>query len=335
MKAKGELAALSLAHLLVDLCCAALLLGSLTASVSWWSVLLLYNGCAFALQMPLGAIADRLNKNLPFAAAGCLLVGVSFFLTGMPVLAACIAGVGNGAFHVGGGLEVLNQNREKAAPLGIFVSPGAIGLCLGGMMSGFLTARPYLPLLMLALVALGLLLFKQSKNFASRNALPSLSLPKGGFVPLLCLFLVVILRSFLGAAGAFSVSALSLPALVPVLFVAGGKAAGGFVLDKAGPRVLSFASLGAASLLVLWQNPWGLLLGVFLFNMTMPLTLFYAAKLLKGAKGFAFGLLTCGLYLGILPKLLSLPTPASPGFYFCLTALSLLLLLPGLRAKDL
>ena len=33
-------------------------------------------------------------------------------------------------------------------------------------------------------------------------------------------------------------------------------------------------------------------LAVFLFNMTMPITLWAAARLLPGAKGFAFGLLT-------------------------------------------
>ena len=66
----------SLAHLWVDLSCALLLFRTLFGESDWMLCVLLYNFCAFALQMPLGAVADRLNRNGLLAASGCLLVAV-------------------------------------------------------------------------------------------------------------------------------------------------------------------------------------------------------------------------------------------------------------------
>ena len=75
-----------------------------------------------------------------------------------------------------------------------------------------------------------------------------------------------------------------------------------------------------------------LLAAVFLFNMTMPLTLWAAARLLPGAKGFSFGLLTFGLFLGFLPVCLgsgALSLTPQAGAAACV--LSFVFLLPGLR----
>lgn len=89
-----KLIASSCAHFCVDLCCAALFFGYLNASPQWWLCMVLYNTCAFALQLPLGLIADARNRNLPFAAFGCALICISFFLKGISVVAALISGLG-------------------------------------------------------------------------------------------------------------------------------------------------------------------------------------------------------------------------------------------------
>ena len=82
-----KMTAASAVHFCVDMCCAALFFGSLAESSGWWLCMLLYNACAFALQLPLGLIADALNRNLLFAALGCGLVLAGFFLTGTPAAA--------------------------------------------------------------------------------------------------------------------------------------------------------------------------------------------------------------------------------------------------------
>lgn len=324
-----KLTVLSVAHFCVDMACAALFFGRLDQSAHWWLYMVLYNACAFALQLPLGLLADRLNRNLPFAAVGCGLVAMSFPLTGSPLLAALVCGLGNCMFHVGGGLEVLNDS-DRAAPLGVFVSPGAVGLYLGTVGAPLLLRCSWAMPLLLILTGAGLLIGKNT--LISSNAPLSISLPKGDGLPLICLFLVVVLRSLLSGS-AFSTGLVDLPGLVPVLCLAFGKAAGGLLGDRLGLRQTAVLSLGTAAALLLLPRGYGTLFSLFLFNMTMPLTLLEAARLLPGAKGTAFGLLTCALFVGMLPRFGGL-APALPGYAWAgLVLLSLGLLWAGLR-KD-
>ena len=72
------LALYSLAHFWVDLSCAFLAFRFLSAAPEFTLCLLLYNFCAFALQMPLGLLADRLDRNGAAAAAGCALVALAY-----------------------------------------------------------------------------------------------------------------------------------------------------------------------------------------------------------------------------------------------------------------
>ena len=323
-----KLTVLSVAHFCVDMACAALFFGWLGKSTDWWLAMVLYNACAFALQLPLGLLADRLNRNLSFAAAGCLLIAASFFLKGFPLPTAIVCGLGNGMFHVGGGLEVLNDS-DTAAPLGVFVSPGAEGLYLGTVGAPLLLRCGWTMPLLLILTGAGLLIGKTT--LVSSNVPLSLSLPKGDVFPLLCLFLVVTLRSLL--SGAFSTGINDLPGLIPVLCLAFGKAAGGFLGDRLGMRRAAILSLGAAAALLLLPRGYLTLLALFLFNMTMPLTLFEAARLLPGAKGAAFGLLTCALFFGMLPRFAGF-APTLPAFFWAgLVLLSLGLLWAGLRKE--
>ena len=325
-----KLTVLSAAHFCVDMCCAALFFGWLGKEADWWLSMVLYNACAFALQLPLGLLADRANRNLPFAAAGCALVAASFLLTGSPLPAAVIAGLGNGMFHVGGGLEVLNGSR-RAAPLGVFVSPGAVGLYMGTAWAAVFVRFVWALPLIMVLVGLGLLLTGRGR-LASENAPLSLDIPRRDMLPLLCLFGVVVLRSLLGS-GAFSTGLSDLPGLVPVLCLAAGKAAGGFLGDRLGLRKTAVLSLGVTAALLLLPRGYVTLATLFLFNMTMPLTLFEAARLLPGAKGGAFGLLTSALFVGVLPQFAGLSL-TFPGYAWAgLVLLSLLLLWIGLRKE--
>ena len=58
---KKILALYSLTHLWVDLSCALLVFRTMAGEENFVLCLLLYNFCAFALQMPLGLLADRLD----------------------------------------------------------------------------------------------------------------------------------------------------------------------------------------------------------------------------------------------------------------------------------
>ncbi|MCI8328621.1 MAG: hypothetical protein HFG02_03115 [Oscillibacter sp.] len=319
----------SAAHFWVDFSCALLLFGMLSGEAVFGLCTLLYNFCAFALQMPLGLAADRLNRNGLLAALGCGMIAAAY-LVPWPAAMAVTAGVGNALFHLGGGIDVLNGGGKRAAALGVFVSPGAAGLALGG-----LWGRGDAPPLWLG--PLGLLVLAAAIGRvcggASGNAPPEL--PAADRCGRLALLLfVVVLRSYMGMNQPFSWKGDWLLALT--LALALGKAAGGFAMDRLGPRRASAWSLGAAAALYLGAAlPLPGTAAVFLFNMTMPVTLWAAARLLPGAKGFAFGLLTFGLFLGFLPSYLSWPNLLSGPWVCAALALgSLGLLLSGLREAE-
>ena len=68
--------------------------------------------------------------------------------------------------------------------------------------------------------------------------------------------------------------------------------------------------------------------------MTMPITLWAVARVMPGAKGFTFGLLTFGLFLGYLPSWLGWPSLlAGPWAYAAVALLSLALLWPPLGGE--
>ena len=316
------------AHFWVDFACALLLLGRLEAGGAV-TALLLYNCFAFAVQMPVGLLASALGRAERFAALGCGLTALAWGLPGLLPAALC-AGLGNACFHVGGGIYTLNGSG-KCGPLGLFVSPGALGIALGALPAG--GAFPG-PAVVLALLGLGAALLRWGRGAANT---PLDLAPVGGreaLLPLLCLFAVVVLRSFAGTLFAFPWKG-ELP-LALAWATAGGKAAGGVLADRLGPRKTAWLSMVPAAgcfLLAGWAGPG--LAAVCLFNMTMPLTLWGAARRLRGAGGLAFGLLTFALFLGVLPALLGYaPLPAGPLPAALAAAASLPLLLLGLRRGE-
>jgi len=315
-----RLGAYAVTHFLVDLGCALLLLGRICPDWNPAAAVLLYNLFAFAVQMPLGLLADRFGRCHLFASAGCLLVLLGWIVpSGLAGVVA--AGTGNAAFHVGGGLNTLNEGGRRAGPLGLFVSPGAFGVYFGGIWA--FTASPVPVCLLLAAAAFFLLLFGKGQDNAP------LALPRGNlrlWGAALCLLAVVIFRSLLGLGADLQWKAEF--GLAAVCAVAGGKAAGGYLADRFGMLPTALASLGLAGFCFLGGgHPAAGLAALFFFNMTMPLTLWAMARLMPGLKGFSFGLLTFGLFLGFLPVYFGCGGMKPP-----LLALGTLLSLPLLAA---
>ena len=326
-------------HFLVDLTCAYLMI-SLTAVAeeARWLCLLLYNFCAFALQMPAGLCADRLDRNAAVAVAGLALTLLAFAAFPIPVLCAVLLGIGNCLYHVGGGVDVLHFSETRQWMLGVYVSPGAIGLFLGGLLAqNQLFSLPVgfaLILTASALISLGLHLTHSLKQ-PSGNVPPAIeAVGRAPIIAVIALLLVVVLRSYVGLTLSFPWKT-GVWSLLAVLGVALGKAVGGLIADRVGALRASVVTLSLCAFLFLFSD-YALcgLAAVFLFNMTMPLTLFAMARLFPGARGFAFGTLTFALFLGYLPTHLGLPVPfaGSTWWYAVEAGLSLLLLIAGLLA---
>ena len=320
----------ALGHFFVDLLCAWGMFRFCRPAEGWMELALFYNFCAFALQMPLGLLADRYRQEGSFALLGGLLVsGACVFLGKVPAAFAVTAGIGNALYHVGGGAAVLHTYPGRAGPLGLFVSPGAFGIFFGTLLGK--EAAPLLGPGAAGLLGCSLLFFLLRRG----ERIPPMDTEArgAGIIALLCLFLVVCLRSYVGFLFTFPWKTGLLAAALTCGVVL-GKTAGGCLADRFGAGRTAAVSLGLSALLFFFSGDplWGLL-AVFLFNMTMPVTLRAAADALPGMPGFSFGLLTFALFLGFLPAWLGLPAPAGGWFLALGAVLSLALLLPGLRKK--
>ncbi len=331
------LASYIVAHFVVDFACALLMYRMVLTAPYWYISLLLYNFCAFALQMPVGLLADRINRNSLCAALGCGLIALAYGFGNYAVLAAVIAGVGNGLFHVGGGIDVLNASKRKPVLLGLFVSPGAFGIYLGTLLG----KKGEVPLLLIAgalIIAMVWILAAQyikTRGFRSANAPVSFQgiASPGVLAAIGSLLLVVILRSYIGMNSNYGWKSSSWWAAAYIGAVVFGKIGGGVLALLLGARRASILSLGLAAVCFLAADlPAAGVAAVFFFNMTMPLTLWAIGRILTRAKGFSFGLLTFGLFLGFIPSYLELPMLLSNTAGFsAVSVLSMALLSYGLR----
>ena len=322
-------------HFLVDWACIFLLTGSLRQAVptrEWWLWLILtYNSCAFALQLPLGVVADRIGRGWRTAALGAALVAAGSLCAPIPLLACVVAGVGNALFHLGGGQEVLLLSGAQAGPSGVFVASGAVGVWLGVFCARIGAISPLIPVPVMLAAAFLLNRMGRRETGESRTWNGDMAA-----VPLLgagLLTLTIVLRSWVGTQMAFPWKA-GLWGLAVVLAVAAGKALGGLLGDRLGwgRTGLITLLLAAVCFLPSFRFAGAGLAASVLFNTTMAITLAALARTF-GAEhcGAAFGLTTFALFLGLIPDLLRLPDWGASPLGLCLGCLaSAVLLTAGL-----
>ena len=304
-----NLALFSGTHALVDASCAALLFGMYKAgnmeTGRFAFLLLLYNVLAFALQAPLGFLADRLRRSHESSASGCLFLTAALLASDHPMIAVCLAGLGNALFHVGGGIVSLKIRPGKASIPGMFVAPGALGLFAGTLIGnrGFFDPWPFILLLILcawAILSVGrseALLLREGGVKAAAGNIKYLE-------PIILLMAAAIaLRALTGFAVDFPWKTDIFLLTVLTLAIVLGKGLGGLLADRFGWTFITVSGLllSAPLLLLGFGHPYLGILGLFLFNMTMPVTLVTISNVLPGMEGFAFGLSTLAIISGSFP----------------------------------
>lgn len=336
---------------------------------------LIYNFCAFALQLPVGWLVDRFMRKRSWwiSSLGCLILAITgvliygeSFLQAMDVgfhqddlgriqlyysdlhgiCYSILLGIGNALFHVGAGVEVLHLSAKggrkrfrhwrgeiaaidhtgyRMAPVGIFVSTGALGLYLGqiiswhlegvsGRISNYFQVRTVYSLLIIALMlvaaGLNLALTKSVKLYQRKvQDVPLAGCsawdPSWNIGIILLLFLVVVLRSFQGGTMDFSwYYWWSYTSFVFAVCIMLGKALGGILADRIGVLWTVLVPLVCSAILLRFASDYMIpgLIAVLLFQTTMPITLSLMHRQTPGHPGMAFGLLSFGLFLGTLPK---------------------------------
>jgi FSR family fosmidomycin resistance protein-like MFS transporter len=306
-----------MAHFVVDFACFCFLYGCFAVSIADRQAivmgLLLYNVLAFGLQPLIGALADRYPK-APIAVVGCAFLLAGLLLHTISWFALVLSGFGNACFHIGGGIDSLVHAKGRATRSGIFVSSGAVGVVLGTLYGGHADFSLYVPVFLVGLCLAFILFFAPNQGAGEPEAI----FKQGRFdisaygVLGLC-FVSIVVRAYAGAIipGEWRNDLYLAPILLGIV-AAAGKAAGGFAADRFGAKTVGVVTLGVSiPLLCLGgANAAWILLGILLFNMTMPITLCAIASVLPESPGLSFGITTLGLLIGTLPIFFVAVNPA-------------------------
>ena len=326
-------------HFIVDLACAILVTNfisqKINGNISLFIGIIVYNFFAFALQLPIGIIADKVNKNAICSSIGCLLVAIAFGFSDFGIVACAIAGIGNAMFHVGGGIDVLKISNKKATLSGIFVSTGAMGIFLGGKSGSIGFNKYYIIVIALILSAILLLcLFKQIKEKVKNEKVIIPKINSNEIIAIICLIITVCIRGYVGLILAFEWKSNFILALISICAVVFGKMLGGIIGDKIGFTKTSLISLlvSAICFIFAFNNSILGILAILFFNMTMPITLTALSNILFNNKGMAFGLLTLALFIGAVPVFFGFTQIIfTPVALFITTMLSMIVLYIGIK----
>ena len=299
-------------HALVDCACAISIFSGIRACYSvrefaFWVVM--YNIIAFVLQPIIGIYADKYGKYRLLTAAGCMLVIIGSCITFTGWISIVIFAFGNALFHIAAGAICLTMDKRRTAFAGIFVAPGDIGLAVGTLIGTNHVITPtilfYLSISFLGLIILINIIENKSKRLSKPEFVNNTEL-NGKFIRLAIMFLCVVItiRAFIGSAIGFSWVNNACLTIALSIFISAGKAAGGLFADKIGRKFIGVAALlTSAPLLAFFHNNVFIsLAGIFLFNMTMPLTMTAIFDKMPEYPAFSFGVsamaLIPGFYLG-------------------------------------
>ena len=300
-------------HFLIDMSCAILLSSLLAPAIKDTNILILgiflYNFFAFAFQLPFGIIADAVNKNALVSALGCIFVIIAYIFHHFGILACILAGIGNAQFHVGGGIDVLNIANKKATLPGIFVATGAMGLFLGTNSIYLGIDKFYIVAIFLTIAALllGLLYYLAKNKYHINNEKTSFEeAPKIKKIIMYCMLFTICMRGYIGLILNFSWKSSFIIGIITVSAVVLGKIMGGIIGDKLGWKLTSTLSLVISAIWFIFAFDSMIcgIIAIFLFNMTMPITLTALSNMFNNNKGMAFGLTTVALFIGAIPPIL-------------------------------
>lgn len=301
-------------HFAVDFSCFWILFGRFSENVSGNEKALgfiLYNFVAFGLQMVIGAYCDE-HRKFHSGALGCMLVLLAVGICNFaPWAALFITALGNAFFHVGGGIDSLVNSGGKISRGGVFVSAGAMGVVLGTVAGSKTAYTEFLPVQLFEpafLVLLGAVLcYISHKKLGAEGdtKIKGAANKKIAVGIIIALALVsVLIRSFGGTLIPMDWKGTMRLGIVSGFAAFLGKFIGGFAADIFGAKNTGVISLLLSiPFIVLGRDNMMIsVIGILLFNMTMPITLAIIAEKIPKNPGIAFGLTTAALLLGVVPS---------------------------------
>ncbi|MDD4409530.1 MAG: hypothetical protein PHW52_02630 [Candidatus Pacebacteria bacterium] len=302
----SNLSVYGMMHAVVDAMCAGVVFSifkdQLVSAQDFFNLVILYNVLAFGLQALWGFITDRFDIPRTSAIFGAILVGMAAIsFSYAPIAAVILAGLGNAIFHVGAGVICLNLTPKKASAPGVYVAPGALGLFVGTILGkgGNFVAWPFLAILTFLIFLTSVItrpeIDHDQKKEVRINGLEWI---------LSLVFVSVVIRSLVGMSIILPWRTDLSMGIALVVAIVLGKGLGGIFADRFGWLKVGVGTLALSIPLLVFgaNNPYVAIIGMFLFNMTMPITLIIISNIFPGRTGFAFGLTCFALLLGAVPS---------------------------------
>ena len=289
-------------HFSVEVACFYFLYSRISTTPLFWALALLFDAVAFLPQGLFGMLTDRFPRlNIGLIGALCMLVAfpIPNDLIGLLFLAS-----GNAMVHVSGAQHTLRDTHGKIGPNSIFVGGGSFGVVTGQLLGGL--SNPVLamiPLLLMLLSCMIIIWVHQRNDLSGRFATFQITAPKSMEFLVIFAVLAVTVRGYVAYAIPTEWNK-SVPQTVALFVCMGiGKTLGGILCDRLGYRKVTYLSLlvGLPFLLGGNSNMALSLIGIALFSMTMPVTVAILVSVFPKQPGFAFGLTTLGLFLGVAP----------------------------------
>jgi len=295
-----NLTLLTAAHAVIDMTCMWAMFFIFAANpYEGFKFAIIYNFFAFAFQPAVGLFADAVKKPKEITLASYVLMAAGVFLFPVSNIAgAAIIGLANAMFHVGAGIIVYHLDPNTPKWQGVYISSGGIGLGLGALAARAGFANIYFPVILAVLFILTLLV----KTPAAAYAAQKVKINKNIFAGILILVMTAI---FIRSLSSFDISLFVKSAADKwylILFVAFGKAIGGFAYEKLGllKGIILPLVLAAILFLLAEHSFYFVAISAGIISFTTGVTLYFLFLLMPHRPGLAFGFNCLALFLGFM-----------------------------------
>ena len=294
-----------LCHFIVDFVCAIFILGKLPYIANTYSdfsiAVIIYNFFAFAFQVPIGYVLDKIKLYKYISIVGFSLIGLCYLINYNNIfILATIIGVGNAFFHLEGGVNIYNISKGKAFLNGLFVAPGALGIFLGTTFRDELIKTKFPVFLIFLSIILLLLTQKQqiNKELDNNRKTKFNHLRVALIVALIGLSIIV--RSIGGSKIIYSWKSGFILSFIYTISIVIGKAFGGLFADRIGITKVALISLTGSAIFLLFGYNIHIFayIGILLFNVPMSITLTILENTLSKKIACAVGLNTMFQFIG-------------------------------------